>query len=64
MIENLVHLIPTASTEDLYFYLGLYHGMFEVLNRIAKSDEYFNKAALCEILGVEQPKTAKEEEDF
>lgn len=58
MIENLQHLLPTASTEDVYFYLGLYHGMFEILARIARSNEYFNTETLRSIIGVEKEKEA------
>ena len=52
MIKNLEGLLPTASCEDVYFYLGYYHGLMTVINRAADSDAYFNKEALQAILGI------------
>lgn len=52
MIKNLEGLLPTASYEDVHFYLGYYHGLMTVISRIAESDAYFNKESLQAVLGI------------
>lgn len=63
-LENMNSLVPTLSTEEIYYFLGYYQGILRLIENYINTSTYINVDDLRGILELEIPEKKEEETDF